>query len=103
MRFTLDHPSDVHMVAAYGHDTYLGWWVEVRRRGRLVESYDELRPGDTSMAGLIRILINQGYFSDLDMVEAADHLQVMDMEEIQEDVGVLLAAEVLLNCKTAAR
>jgi len=103
MRFTIQHPSDVHLVAAYGHDAFLGWWIEVRRRGRLVVSYDELRPGDTTMTGVIRTLIKNGFFSGPDLAEAADHLQVMDLDEIQKGVGVRLAAEVLENCKKAAR
>lgn len=79
MRTTLRHDTDERMVAVYGVDPFLGFFAEVRRRGRLLGAYDNLRvPGGTSIQGVLDLLVEHGYFTQGDIAEAMGMLAIVD-------------------------
>ena len=97
MRFTLQHPYQARVEAVYGHDrTGIGWFVEVRRKGRLVAEYDGLVDERPTMAGVLRVLVSQGFFTATDVVEASEALQELDVEDITNS-RVRRAAQALVD------
>ena len=106
MRYELQHPNDPSVSAAYGFDPFLHFWVEVRRSGHQVASYDALdAPGErSSVAGVLRVLIGQKFFSDDELWEAkqlSQHFEdASELEKASE--GVMIALTVLLNLRLAA-
>ena len=102
VRFRVPHPDLKCIHALYGWSPALGWWCEVRQAGFLVESYDELEPGDTSVAGVLRVLVHHEFFAADELHEAAQHLQVLDLEQV-EPGSVRRAAEVLSNLRLAGK
>ena len=102
MRFTLDHLIDTSKKAVYGHDrTAMGYFLEIRRSGRLVDAYDGLRSGLTTMDGVLSRLTEHGFLDELDLYEAGQLLPLMDAADIQ-DPGARRAAEVIENLRSAA-
>ena len=101
MRFTLQHPSESHCKAVYGFDAHLKWFVEVRARGRLIDEYDALTTERSTMTGALQVMVEHGFFEAADFAEAADTLQELDVEDI-EDPDTRRAAEVLVKLKAAA-
>ena len=103
MRFTLDHPSTPHVRAAYGWDHALGFWIEVRRRGRLLEAHDALREagGVTSVRDILDALVAHGFVTEDAVAEAMTWLPHRDAAEIQ-DPDVRRAAEVIERLRGAA-
>jgi len=104
MRMKVAHPTDSTMTAIVGWDRVLGFFGEVRRRGHRLYQYDNLvlESGRTSLAGLLHLLTNQGFFDDLSVAEAQRLLCVVDDVHDIKDGSVRTAAEVIVNIKTAA-
>ncbi len=102
MRFRLAHPSEPRTWAWYGHDrTGLGFWAEVRRGGRLVDAYDGLRSGQTTIQGVLSRLTEHGFIDEDDIHEAMRQLAIMDAADI-EDPNVRRAATVIEQLRQAA-
>ena len=102
MRFSLQHPHQARVEAVYGHDrTAIGWFAEVRASGRLLAEYDGLVVERPTMAGVLRVMVEHRFFEADDINEAADHLKVGDVDDI-DDPSVRTAAQVLVRLKQAA-
>ena len=101
MRFEIRHPDIETMKAAYGHDRAIGWWIEVRDGGRLLESHDALDPGGTTPASVMGVFTKHGFFTLDDVSAAADEMQAALAEEI-EDQAIRTAATVIINLRQAA-
>jgi len=102
MRFTIQHPTDTAMKAVYGFDpTAVGYFVEVRRAGKLVCAYDGLHFGQTSITGVLSRLVDHTLVTEDEVAEAQDWLPHMDAEDI-EDPDVRRAATVIENLLSAA-
>jgi len=100
MRATLQHPDNPKKVARYGWDRALSWWVEVRQEGRLPVEYDALTVGEmTSVARLLAILVEHGFFTEDDLHEAQQWLVEVDEVDEVEDPGAQRAAEVLVTLR----
>lgn len=102
MRAELQHPKKAGLVAAYGLNGALHWWIECRHEGRLLVEYDALTCGKpTTPAGILSVLVEHGFFEQQDIFEARDWLvEVEGLEEI-EDEGARRAAQVIVALKTA--
>lgn len=101
MRAELQHPEKSDLVAAYGWDRALSWWCEVRRAGRLVIEYDVIScGGPTTPAGILQVLIDQGFISEDDITEAREWLAEFEVDEI-DDPGARRAAEVIVRLQEA--
>ena len=102
MRVELRHPEKRAVVAHYGHDRALSWWTELRDDGWPLAEYDALTcGGQTSPAGILQVLVDHGFFTEIDVHEAKGWLaEVDDLAEI-DDPGARRAAEVIMNLKTA--
>lgn len=103
VRFTLQHPTDPSIRATYGWDYALGFWVEVRRRGRLLEARDALREagGVTSVNTVIETMISHGFVTEEDIDQAMTWLPHGCPASI-EDPAVRRAAEVVSNLRQNA-
>ena len=103
MRFTLRHPTDTSMRAVLGHDrTALGFFLEVRRAGRIVVAYDGLRvAGGSSISGVLSRLTQYGVVTKDDVGEAWSTLAHMDVADIT-DPDTRRAAEVIEQLRAAA-
>lgn len=102
MRFKIDHPTEPGVSAKYGWSRGIGWFVQVWRGARLVEDYDDLVPGHSTLAGVLRVLSCHGFFPAVAVGEAEQLLQVADVEDI-EPGPVRLVAEVFFNLKMAGK
>ena len=100
MRYELRHPRNQGLVAVYGWDRNLSWWVEVRDRERLQVSYDALDPGDTSPRGVIDVLVEHDFLTTDSLNRAATALQDTFVEDIRDPMTTR-AAEVIVNLKKA--
>lgn len=101
MRFTFQHPSDPTMKAIYGHDrTALGYFLEVRRAGRLVCAYDGLRSGETTIDGVLSRLVDHTFVTEGDIGEAMTLLAHTDAADI-EDPALRRAATVIERLRQA--
>lgn len=102
MRFTINNPSDSTMRAVLGFDpTAVGYFVEVRQAGRLVDSYDGLRHDQTTIDGVLTPLVNHGFITEDAIAEAVTWLPHMDAADI-EDPDVRRAAEVIERLRAAS-
>lgn len=104
MRFTISHPSEPRTRALYGHDhTDLGFWCEVRHRGRLLGAYDGLRVpgGQTSIQGVLDLLVEHGVLGPDDIYQAMAELPHRTAADIP-DQDVRRAATVIENLRSAA-
>lgn len=108
-RFKIAHPADLKLIGYYGHDTALGWWCEVRRAGRVVEAYDDLKPGNSDLQGVLAVLIRHRFFSELNVYVAyaalphvADVAEMVSGEGETVDAAVRSAAIVIINLKNSA-
>ena len=102
MRYTIQHPTKPNVKAIYGWDEHLGFWAEVRERGRLVCSLDALtRPSGTTINMVLAVLVKRQLFTNLD-IHAAMTLSHLAVEEMYAGRGVKLAAEVIGNLRSAA-
>ena len=104
MRMELAHPSDTSVTAVLGWDHLLGFWVEIRSSGHRLYQYDNLvlDDGETTLRGLLHLLITQGFFSSLDIAEAHKQLGYVDDVDDIEERNVRMAAEVIERLKEAA-
>ena len=79
MRFTVKHPHDNDLEAVCGFDrSEVGWFAEVRKQGRILAEYDGLLFPNTSLRGVLQVLVRYGFFSSLDIAEAFRQLPVID-------------------------
>ncbi|MBI2378013.1 MAG: hypothetical protein HYV07_28690 [Deltaproteobacteria bacterium] len=108
-RFKIKHPADEATRAHYGTDPFLSWWVEVHQKDKVIESYDGISPDDSTMEGLLRVLVRHGFFSEFDVAEAHSWLphvedlsEIGDGEDKEADESVQRAATVISNLKGAA-
>jgi len=102
VRFTLDHPTDRTTRAVLGHDrTAVGYFLEVRRAGKLVHIFDGLRSGPTTIQGVLSRLMEHGFVTEDDLHEAMQMLPHMDAADIQ-DPDLRRAAEVIERLRGAA-
>jgi hypothetical protein len=102
MRVELRHPKTPGLVAHYGWDPALSWWVEVQTSGRYLVEYDGLTCGSpTSPAGILQVFIEQAFFSEDDIHEAKGWLAEIDELDEIDDPGARRAAEVIMNLKKA--
>ena len=102
MRFTIQHPSTPHVKAHYGWDEHLGFWVEVRDRGRLACSLDALsRPSGTTINMALAVLVKRQFFTSQD-IEDAMTLAHLSVDEMDASRGVKLATETIGNLRSAA-
>ncbi len=102
MRFRIGHPTEPGVFARYGWSRGIGWFAQVWQGARLVEDYDDLDPGDSTVAGILRVLARHGFIHTEAVVEAAQLVQVADLDDIEQG-PTRRAAEVLVNLKLAAR
>ena len=105
MRMEIAHPTDPQMSAVLGWDHLLGFFVEIRNRGSRIYQYDNLvlEDGQTSLQGLLNLLVSQGFFTRLDIAEAHRALGYVDDVDDIEEPAVRMAAEIIERLKEAAR
>ena len=103
MRFRLEHPSEPHVKAVYGLDVHIGWWIEVRARGRPLESRDALATtaGENTVNDILDTLVSRGFLDADDLHQAMVELPHHDAAHI-DDPAVKRAATVITNLRTAA-
>lgn len=102
-QFRLRHPTDPQGSAHYGWDGVIGWFVELRRSGRVVGCYDALKPGydaERPLEGALQTLVDAGFFSHDDIGEAV----MRGEEELPEDMPepIRRVAYVIRNFRVAA-
>jgi len=93
------------MTIVLGWDWALGFFACVTRPNRPRLTYDSTTTADgtTSIAGVLHTLIDSGVITRGDVVEAEQWLASGDVENIPaEQVGVRVAAEVILHLRDAA-
>ncbi len=102
MRFTITHPTDTTLRAVYGWDHALGFWIDVRRRGRLQEARDALREagGVTSVGDILATLVAHSFLDEDNVHEAMSMLAHVDATDI-EDPDERRAAEVIERLRRA--
>jgi len=101
VRAELRHRGDPDIIAIYGFDKrVLGWFVEVRHRGRLVVEYPvpgDRRPG--TVAGIFMVLTEWDILTHDAIREATNWLGIInDLDEI-EDEDVRRAAQVIIKLR----
>lgn len=101
MRFSLKHATDPDRRALYGLDHALGFFVEVRDRGRIVAQYDRIHPPYDDRNGAVQCLIQHGFFTKHDLNEAATLVGSFMSDEL-EPGAVRCAAEVIENLSRAS-
>jgi len=104
MRMEIIHPTDSRVTAELGWDHLLGFFTEIRNQGCRLYQYDNLvvEDGPTSLRGLLNLLVNQGFFTAMDIAEAHRALGYVDDVDDIEEPSVRLAAEVIERLKEAA-
>ena len=104
MRMEIAHPTNSQITAVVGWDHLLGFFAEISNRGFRIYQYDNLvvETGQTSLQGLLNLLVNQGFFTDLETAEAHRMLGYVDDVDDIEEPSVRLAAEVIERLKEAA-
>jgi len=106
MRFKIKHPRNTSLVAAYGWDRALGYFVDIRPHkaqgiprveyDAVSDSYDHQRP----LRGALEVLIEHGFMTRDDLEAALTSMQHMDSEEMEAPQR--RCAEVVENFKSAA-
>lgn len=89
--------------AAYGWDAHIGFWVEVRDRGRIVRCYDCLSEGYNAarpLHGALLFLVASGFFTREEIGDALARGRAEVPEEVPARVGRV--AEVIANFRRAA-
>jgi len=100
MRATIKHPADASTIATYGYDCRgLGYWIEVRTKGRLVAERD-MTIGETSLTVILNTLVEHGFFMADDVADADAALGYSDVKDLEG--GVAIAGEVLVGIRLAA-
>jgi hypothetical protein len=101
-QFLLRHP-DGQQHARYGWDHAVSYFVEVRRGGRIVATYDALAEAFDAarpLEGALRFLIESGFFTQEELEEAIGLGAALLLEEMEEPLRRV--AEVVGNLKLAA-
>ena len=100
MRATIPHPEKAGLVASFGFNNgRLGFWIEVRQDGRLLEERDRLTEV-TSLMTVLTTLAEHGWFGPDDVGEAKSSLGWADVDDLEG--GVRIAAEVITKLREAA-
>lgn len=107
MRLNVKHPQNSKIKGLVGFDRRaLGWFAEIRDGGRLVEEYDALNNGETSLKGILDVLIRHEFFTTLDVSEALGLIPQLDEQECEDpslveyaSEGERLAMKVILDLK----
>ena len=99
VKFTIEHPDHPGVIAEYGFDPALGFFITVRGLGEPRE-YDALRAHYSHLQGALDYMLNFGFFSQGDLEEALTRMQ----HELPDEMPARLRriAEVVLNFKAAA-
>ena len=102
-RHRIAHPEKPGVLALYGLNGALSWWAEVRASsGRILAEFDALSCGvPTSPAGILGVLVQHGFFSEDDILEAREWLAEFEKVEEIDDEGARRAAKVITNLKAA--
>lgn len=102
MRYTIQHPTKPNVKAIYGWDpTAIGYFLEVRRAGKLVCIYNGLHSGQTTPRGVLSRLTEHRFMDELDLHEAMSMLAIVDAEDIEEP-ALRRAATVITNLRQSA-
>jgi len=103
MRLTIQHPTEKNVIAVCGFDHQaMGWFLDIRSRGHLLLDYSNLVCDDeTSLTGILNILVSRGFFTAAAIPQAYDTLQVLDVEEIDNE-EIRRVAAILEKLKAAA-
>lgn len=96
---------DAETSVVYGHDHFLGYFCIVHRRGKLCREYDRFtEPNGPTVAGVLKVLVEFGFFDEDHISAAMQALEVYDLEDIpDEDEGVTRAAEAIETLRAAGR
>lgn len=100
MRFELKHPKKRNVMAAYGWDRALGFFVEVSFGGMPTAEYDQRHPPYDALNGALRLLVAEGFLAAGDVDECLRLGGALLPGEM--DPGPRRAAEVIGNFRRAA-
>lgn len=77
-RFRIDHPTIENVHAEAGHDPVLGFFVDVMKGHRVVNSYDHFHPlfnRQRPLMGCLDFLVSEGFFTGEQLEDALVYLQ----------------------------
>ena len=99
-QYRVEHP-DGERYAIIGFDQEHGWYSELRDGlGRLGDEYDALAIGRTSsVQGVLRFLMQHGFFEDAHVHDAMELLPHIDDPDEIDDPDLRRAAEVIVALK----
>ena len=99
MEFVLRHPRRSGVVAHYGFDPRLGFWVSVRGLGGGEHEYNGLRGEYKQLQGALEYLAALDFFTESELRQAQERLAHQSPEEMSSELRPV--AEVVRNFKTA--
>ncbi len=109
MKRSFIHPEKSTIKASIGFDRAIGWFAEIRDEGKLVEEYDNLIAPESTVKGILDLLIKYDFFTKWDLSEALSLIPHLDEDECEnpppevfENDGERLAATAVLFLKQAA-
>ena len=103
MRFKISHPRDPNLHAVAGHNTTaVSFFCEVWRKRCQIENYDAFDTGESTIEGVLEVLIKHAFFTENDVAAAYRHLPHKVAEDV-DDPDERRAAIVIEKLRQAGR